>query len=610
MHSTPNEPGPGLHPPRDTPGGEAQGPVHGAEAAVSLRLAVISSSLLWEDWQARCLQSLLRQPRVELVLVVLGSRSAGELWLMGPVGRERASRLWTWYDRAFVRRRSRAKQLVDPAKFLPATTIVLSVPRSTPPDEVHDQLQRAGLDVILQLDGGMPAREVAAAARLGVWRFSVEVEQAERGTPPCFWEVYSAQPVTATALERVTLEPAGREVLTHAVTKTLLHSYVRTLDTMYYATASLPVRACKEILAGNARLGCSGEALPSLHPPATRRSPATTQAMMFMLTSVQRYLSSLGHFLLFEDQWRVGVVSAPIHDFLRGPVKAPLRWVPNDSDGFLADPFGVMRDGRLTILAERYDRSAGKGEVAVVEGEGGTDHSDSRVIFSSDSNIAYPFLLTIDANVYCLPEMSPRREAALYRGNPFPFTWEKVASLLTAFVAVDSTVFRHGRYWWLFCTGRPAGDELGARTYKGGVDSTLFVWYAENLFGPWLPHALNPVKVDVRSSRPGGTPFDSGGELYRPAQDCSRTYGGSVVINRIVSLTPSAFAEEPVAVVAPFEGDGFGAGLHTLSAVGDETLIDAKRVVFAPRGIPRKIRYMAIRLAPLVRLAPRRRVTG
>ncbi len=36
------------------------------------------------------------------------------------------------------------------------------------------------------------------------------------------------------------------------------------------------------------------------------------------------------------------------------------------------------------------------------------------------------------------------------------------------------------------------------------------------------------------------------GALYRPAQDCSVTYGGAVVINRIDRLTPEEFSEQPV----------------------------------------------------------------
>jgi hypothetical protein len=90
------------------------------------------------------------------------------------------------------------------------------------------------------------------------------------------------------------------------------------------------------------------------------------------------------------------------------------------------------------------------------------------------------------------------------------------------------------------------------------------------------------VKVDVRSARPAGTPFVVDGTLYRPAQDCSRTYGGRVTINRVLILTPLAFREEPFAFVDPDPEGPYPDGLHTLSQVGNVTLIDGKRTLFVP----------------------------
>jgi hypothetical protein len=114
------------------------------------------------------------------------------------------------------------------------------------------------------------------------------------------------------------------------------------------------------------------------------------------------------------------------------------------------------------------------------------------------------------------------------------------------------------------------------------------------------------VKYDVCSARSGGTPFAYGGQLYRPGQDCSETYGGAVRLNRITCLTPEEFAEETVAVVRPDPKGRYPAGLHTLSAFGDCTLIDGKRWVWCPpwtpRGIARHPLGAELRLA-LARLA-------
>jgi hypothetical protein len=172
----------------------------------------------------------------------------------------------------------------------------------------------------------------------------------------------------------------------------------------------------------------------------------------------------------------------------------------------------------------------------------------------------------------CIPEMHQASEIALYEAARFPERWVKIADLIRGLPIVDATLFRVGTLWWL------AGSEPTAK----GTTCELHLWYADDIIGPWQAHAANPVKVDVRSARPAGTPFFKDGVLYRPAQDCSRTYGGRVVINRVVTLTPTEFQETPAAAVEPDPSGPYPAGLHTLSSAGSGTLIDGNRVVFSP----------------------------
>jgi len=97
------------------------------------------------------------------------------------------------------------------------------------------------------------------------------------------------------------------------------------------------------------------------------------------------------------------------------------------------------------------------------------------------------------------------------------------------------------------------------------------------------------VKVDVRSSRPAGTPFTSDGTLYRPSMDNTGWYGGRVVVNRVVALTPDDFTEEVAVVIPPFPGP-FGRGIHTIAAAGQSTVIDGKRLRLVPSALPAKLR--------------------
>ena len=96
----------------------------------------------------------------------------------------------------------------------------------------------------------------------------------------------------------------------------------------------------------------------------------------------------------------------------------------------------------------------------------------------------------------------------------------------------------------------------------------------------------------MRSARPGGTPFRVGGVLYRPAQDCSSTYGARIIINRVLELGPEVFREEVAATVDPDPCGAYPQGLHTLSAMGDQTLIDGKRSIFAPAQLWRVVRKL------------------
>jgi hypothetical protein len=110
----------------------------------------------------------------------------------------------------------------------------------------------------------------------------------------------------------------------------------------------------------------------------------------------------------------------------------------------------------------------------------------------------------------------------------------------------------------------------------------LRAYHADALEGPWRAHLCNPVKIDVRSSRPAGAPFMLDGALHRPAQDCTRKYGRRISILRVNAIDERRYEEEIVAVIEPPQGK-YARGLHTLSALGTSTLIDGLHRDFSLR---------------------------
>jgi hypothetical protein len=153
----------------------------------------------------------------------------------------------------------------------------------------------------------------------------------------------------------------------------------------------------------------------------------------------------------------------------------------------------------------------------------------------------------------------------LYRYNLAEMKLTTKRVLLDNIQAVDPTLVFFNGFWWLFFTSR-----IYSNTH-------LYLFFSENFDGEFKAHPQNPVKIDIRSARPAGTPFVHQGHLYRPAQDCSKTYGGRVVVNKVNVITTDQFSEEVVHAVEPDETGYYRDGLHTISGVGDITLIDGKR---------------------------------
>ncbi|MGD0176614.1 MAG: hypothetical protein ABSC50_07300 [Candidatus Bathyarchaeia archaeon] len=277
--------------------------------------------------------------------------------------------------------------------------------------------------------------------------------------------------------------------------------------------------------------------------------------------------------LFSQDLWNIGIVFEPIGAFLI--TKPEVRWFSRPQrNRFLADPFALMRGKSIHILCEEFDCSTSKGRIVSIEFTQ-DGFSPPKVAIELPYHISYPYLVESEGEIYCVPETRNAHEISLYKADEFPHRWKKVATLVSDFDGVDGTIFRYDGLWWLTSTD---------------PESRLFVWYSRDLSGPWIPHQLNPVKIDASSSRPGGTPFVSDGVLYRPAQDCSKNYGHRIVLNRIISLTPERFEEERTTVIEPYLEGPYRDGLHTLSAVGSYTLIDGKRTVYAWSALRRTLK--------------------
>ncbi len=273
-----------------------------------------------------------------------------------------------------------------------------------------------------------------------------------------------------------------------------------------------------------------------------------------------------GHSKAGPDEWAIGVTSASVATLMASKPLPSVRWLRAPEGRFFADPFVVTHGRTSYIFCEDYDRQTRHGRIGAIATRDFETFSPVRTVLEQPFHLSYPCVFVHDERCYCVPEQHQSGEVALYEAQDFPGGWVKRATLLEGFPGVDPTVFLHAGRWWMFVTNRSHEDV-----------THLYLFSADRLFGPWTPHRANPVRSDLHKVRPAGLPFSLNGALVRPAQDCSRTYGGRVQLHRITRLDTMSYEEERLGDIGPRRGWPFADGLHTIALAPGVTVFDAKR---------------------------------
>jgi hypothetical protein len=313
-----------------------------------------------------------------------------------------------------------------------------------------------------------------------------------------------------------------------------------------------------------------GRPLPAEPVGAVPPAPAISggERVRFALALGWELARHASELLLETVEWNVGFIAGDASRLLE-PGPFDVRWMPRPAPRtFIADPFVVERDGRRALFVEEYDYARDRGVIDALELGPGNELVRRERIIDTPTHLSYPYPVEIDGDLYLLPENADGGGAGLYRCAEFPFRWEARPASFPLSDALDTTMVEHGGRWWALCTRASNGPNVA-----------LHAFHAATPRGPWTAHPLNPVVVDVTCARPAGTPFVVAGALYRPGQDCSRSYGGGLAIARIDELTPHAYRETVVRRIDASDFGRYSSGTHTVSFAADAIAIDGKHVM-------------------------------
>jgi hypothetical protein len=439
------------------------------------------------------------------------------------------------------------------------------------------------IDVAFAL-GDVDDGALEGVARWGVWRYCFGEEQGTWEPLAGVREVMRGDPVMASGLRIHRGPEHGDRLAYQSWARTFPFSLARSRDGLFPKTAEFLVRALRDLHAGGAAwfeqstepartiAGDSGStaSLGDLARVATRVAQRT----------VEKYLT--------VGQWMVA------YRFGGDPLPGPL---PSDScpkgdpgerekseaqgerenflegftrlqppkDRFWADPFPHEKDGRHYIFFEELPFAAGRAHISVIEVNAAGPVGEPVRVLERDYHLSYPFLVEEDGQLYMVPETANNHTVEIYRCVEFPHRWTLEKVLLRNVWAADATLHRADGRWWMF---------LAMGSDGGEVNDELHLFSSSHLLGEWRPHRRNPVKSDVRRTRPAGKLFTQDGVLYRPAQICAPLYGSGMAIHRVVRLDEQEYVEEEVRRIEP-AGAGGILGIHTLNRAGALTVTDA-----------------------------------
>lgn len=441
------------------------------------------------------------------------------------------------------------------------------------PKGAVEAIRACRVDVLVKFGFGRLEGDILTAARCGVWSFRYADPEYYRGGPAYFWEMVEKRPVCGAVLEILGEKPGDRLVLAKGQYATEADfSLFRNRIGPYWGSAHFLVWKLKELheLGFETLKARAARPAPYRGRRAVYGEPGTLEMLRWfggtMLRKFRR--KSEPRMLHWQTALRTG---ASVPSIRPGAGKADLsgfRFITAPKGHFYADPFLFEKNGRTYLFLEDYSYAETRGDLVVMDV---TDEvpAVADLCLKTGSHLSYPFVFAHEGGIYMIPETMAAGEVALYRAEEFPHRWVKERVLYTGSI-VDTTLWIENGVYYFFATFIFPGTEA----------VSLHLFTAESLTGEWRHHPASPISNDVRDARGAGRLFRQDGVLYRPAQDCSGTYGRAIRCFRVDELTPDRYSEtlvlevEPSAV-PPFQGMP-AEGTHTYDRCGRFEVIDAK----------------------------------
>lgn len=519
-----------------------------------IRFAVMLDSYVLKNWQILSIKKIIEDPLNELVLFIKNENLETYNSAKLPIGFR------------YLERQLRKEQLFQSCNieeiFTTIPKVVCKPEKRKGANYISESdlsvIKKYELDFILRFGFGIIKGDVLDLPTYGIWSFHHGNPRKFRGGPPSFWEFIQGQKTNGIILQRLNSELDAGEIIREGNIAIWRHSFNQHSTRLFEYGIDFPNWVCNSIRSNNGKLKTS----PIKEKGTIYKVPSNLKLILFYWKLFLGKL--LFHYIqLFQGEiWNMGVANKIEEIEGRKEIKN-ISWAPEgNSNTYKADPFWGEQD---KVYFENYDYQHLKGDINSIEFKNGK-WSNEQVFRQDNTHYSYPFYMEENGKSFLLPENFQGKELKLHEVTAGIIVSSRI---ILKGDWIDPTLIKHLSKWWLFVTPQINSNEA------------LYLFYSDRLDGEYLAHPLNPIKIDICSARPGGTPFlDKENRLIRPAQNSAKTYGGSIVLNEIVELNENNYSERKIDEIFPDSTSKYKQALHTFTYKGDQILIDGKRVTF------------------------------
>ena len=422
--------------------------------------------------------------------------------------------------------------------------------------ETHRVVADQDLDLVIKFGMHLLKDPHLMKAKYGILSFHHGDPSVFRGRPSGFYELTQDVGMIGVVVQELSNSLDAGKVRAFGSFEVKRHSYRKTLEALYRNSA---------VLLRTALLNCeSGEIIDIRSTGRNYRLPSNRAVVKFAMQLLGRKLYRIYFGMFMRRDWQIGIVKPfslepklqMIEVELSHRIKTPRGLM------FVADPF-VLPNG--TVLCEATRKGGAKGFLTTL-----TANSHQPIdtnILGTHMHLSFPFVLENETRVFILPEMVEVGSQLLCELDDSLRIIETHQLLgLENERLVDPVLLNWNQKWWIFA-GR-----------SGSETDHLHLWSSDVLFGPYMPHPLNPIVMSPARARNAGAFILSEGELFRVGQDNRHGYGDGITISQVIRLDDNCYQEKPVTQVK-IVGER---GPHTLSFHKEKIYVDFYWTVFDP----------------------------